>query len=265
MNPGAAGQPDSPIEVYLDELLTAASGMPPRRVRGLLAEADAHLRDDAAAARRGGLSAIDAETRAVARFGPASVLVAADQSESVTPIGVFLRQVLLTGLLLGGVGALAVGASGVLALFIWIFSGTRVLVGVPSAHVLSAANCARWLAGNPGASSCRAAAVDDWATETVVYRIVLGVLGLLALAAFVWVRRHRRLPYGATLLPTVGDTVATTAFGAAGVWTLGMGIDAIVQSSGAGSGTWLSAAPIALGLAAFYAVRLTARVRHRVA
>ena len=68
--------------------------------------------------------------------------------------------------------------------------------------------------------------------------------------------RHHRHRYGPTLLPIVSDTIAVTAFGAAGVWTLGMGIDAIVQSSAGGSGQWLSAAPIALVAATVYAVRL---------
>ena len=71
-------------------------------------------------------------------------------SSGVTPIGALRRQVLLTGLFLGGVGAIAVGASGLLALVIRVVGGTRVLVGVPSARVLTASNCARWLANRPG-------------------------------------------------------------------------------------------------------------------
>ena len=117
----------------------------------------------------------------------------------------------------------------------------------------------------PGTTTCRAAAADDWATETIVYRVVFGLLGALALIAFAWIVRHRRHRYGPTLLPIVSDTIAVTAFGAAGVWTLGMGIDAIVQSSAAGSGQWLSAAPIALLAATVYAVRLARRVRQPTA
>ena len=168
MSLGAADQTDSPIERYLDELLTMARTLPPRQIRRLIAEVEAHLRDDAEAAQQGGMSVFAAEAQAVTRLGPASSIAGAEHSLGVTPIGALARQVLLTGLLLGGVGGIAVGASGLLAFVIRVVGGTRVLVGVPSAQVLTASNCARWLANRPGASSCRAAATDDWATETIV-------------------------------------------------------------------------------------------------
>jgi hypothetical protein len=52
-----------------------------------------------------------------------------------------------------------------------------------------------------------------------------------------------------------------TAFGAAGVWTLGLGVDAIAVSSGHGSGQWLSAAPVALLAAAVFGLRLLGNLR----
>jgi hypothetical protein len=261
MSARAVDEPDSPIEVFLDELLMSARALPPRRARELIAEAEAHLHDDAEAAERGGMSRHEAEAHAVTRFGPASSISAAEQSQRATPLGALARQVVLSGVRLGAVGAIAVGASGMLAFLIRAVGGTRVLVGAPSAHVMSASNCARWLAATPGATTCSAAAADDWATETIAYRLALGVLGLLAVAVVTWSVRHRRYRYGAPLLPMVSDTVALTAFGAAGIWTLGMGVDAIVQNSADGSGQWLSAAPIALAAATFYAVRLPGGVR----
>jgi hypothetical protein len=99
--------------------------------------------------------------------------------------------------------------------------------------------------------------VSDWAAETVFYRLALGLLGAAALGMFVVVRRRLGQPGLLASLPsTVVDTVAVTLFGASGVWLLGMGVDAVVVASGHGAGQWLSAAPVALSLAAVFALRL---------
>ena len=250
-----ADDPGSPIEAYLDELLVASSHADPRQLRHLLAEAEAHLRDDSEAAIAAGMSPFEAEAQAVARFGSATELARADRSRQATPLPVIARQTLLTGLLLGGVGAVAVGVSGLLAEILRLIGGARFLVGVPS--VLPASDCARWLKLTPGARSCASAAVADWANETVAYRIALGVLGVLALLTFrLLVRRRGRR----TLAPAISDTIAVTLFAAAGVCTLGLGVDAVLVSSGRGAGQWLSAAPVALAGAAFYGTRLVRRL-----
>jgi hypothetical protein len=63
------------------------------------------------------------------------------------------------------------------------------------------------------------------------------------------------------LPPSVTDTIAVTAFGAAGLYTLWLGIDALITSSGRGWGQWLSAAPIALVAAGVFAWRLVDDLR----
>jgi hypothetical protein len=64
-------EPDSPIERYLDELVAGLSQASPRNLRYLLAEVEAHLREDAQAGTAVGRSTFEAETAAVRRFGPA--------------------------------------------------------------------------------------------------------------------------------------------------------------------------------------------------
>lgn len=256
----------SPIEQYLDELVTALSTRRPRQLRQLVAETEAHLRDDAEAAMADGLPVEEAEALAVSRFGPARDLAAADDARMATPLRVVVRQVATTALLLGGIAGVAIGVSGVLAALIRALAGTRGLVDVAPGQALSAGDCARWLAADPGAGSCRNAAVADWAAETVVYRLAAGVLGLLCVLVYTRLRRRAAGSNRWPVLPaTVTNTIALTAFGAAGVWTLGLGVDAIAVSSGHGSGQWLSAAPVALSAAAVFGLRLLGNLRRGTA
>jgi hypothetical protein len=252
------------VDRYLDELVVASRGLPPRRLRHLLAETEDHLRDAASAAERDGLTVAEAEVIAVDNFGPARELVAAERSIA-TPIPVLARQVALSGVLLGGIGAIAVGFSGVVAAIIRVFGGSHALVDVPGTGRLSVADCARWLAQDPGTNNCRSAAVADWAAETVWYRIALGVLGVVAVlvARRVAARIGRRS--SAVLLDRrTSDTIACTLFVAAGASTLALGVDR-AATAGTGWGQWLSAAAVALSAAAFYGVRLTSELRRPLA
>ncbi len=264
-SPADDDQSESPIELYLDELVVALTPHRPRALRHLLAEAEAHLRDDAAHAVAAGLSPREAETQAVERFGPAADVAAAERSRLVTPLPVVARQLLMTALLLGGIGAVAVGVSGLVAELVRLLAGAQVLVAPRPGTALAAADCARWLAADPGAHTCRDAAVADWVDEVVGYRIAMGALGLVALGAFAWLRRRSPGSSGWTTLPsTVGNTLALTGFAVAGLWTLGLGIDLVVVDSGNGSGQWLSAAPVALVAAAVFGVRLVRDLRSDV-
>jgi hypothetical protein len=262
MTTPADDSPDSPVEAYLDELVVGLPRSHPRDLRRMLAEAEAHLRDDVDAGLAAGLTQREAEVTAVQRLGPPRLLVEGEQRRLRPSLGVLARQFATTGLLLGGIGGVAIGVSGVLAWLVRLAAGARVLVDVEPGRVLSAADCARWLAADPGAHSCRDAAVADWVYEVVGYRLILGVLGMVALAVFVllrhrWVRQDR----WSLLPPEVSDTVAAVSFGLAGAWTLGLGINALVIASGHGSGQWFSAAAVALLVAAYFAVRLLRDLR----
>jgi HAAS len=254
---------DSPIENYLDELVTALSTSRPRELRQLLAETEAHLHDDADRAIADGVPPERAEALAVARFGPARELARADAERLVTPLGVLIRQTGVTALLLSGLGGVAVGVSGILAGLMGAFAGSRFLVDLTPGQALAPSDCARWLAADPTASSCREAAVTDWAAETVAYRIAAGIVGIGLLLAYSWVRRRAAVGCGrSTTLPDqVSNTMGLTLFGAAGLWMVALGVDAIVVSSGRGSGQWFSAAPVAVVTAALFGRRLLRDLR----
>ncbi len=246
-----------PIDAYLDELVSLLSTRRPRQLRSLLAETEAHLRDDADAGVAAGLSRDDAEAAAVARFGPAEIITGAERDTWRAPIAVVARQLIGSAALLGGIAAIAVGISGVAALLIRALSSARFLVDTPTASVLTPSNCARWLGTNnpaPAVPQCRNAAINDWVSEVIDYRIAAGVLGVLVVLLVVAVRRRRGdLPHLPALMT---DTIAAAGFTVAGVWLLATSVDAVVVSHGDGAGQWLSAAPVALAAAAVFGLRL---------
>src|SRR6185437_3256408 len=162
-----------------------------------------------------------------------------------------------SGMLLGATGAMAVGASGVVAGLFYLIGGANSVTTVP-ATVLTPHNCARWLS-QQAAASCHQAALSDWAFETVYSRLALGLVGILLLIAYRFSKRGRTGNSGLT--PIVTDTAAALAFAVAGLWTAGLGVDAMIGSGGQGAGQWLSAAPIALAAAAVYCARLAKRIR----
>jgi hypothetical protein len=112
------------------------------------------------------------------------------------------------------------------------------------------------MALHPAARSCSAAAMLDWADETVYYRLALGVVGALALLAYRWLRRGVR---PSPLLVTVRDTVGVLAFGAAAVGTFALGVHALRVDDGPGQ--WLSATPIAAALAVAFGILLLRDLR----
>jgi hypothetical protein len=246
-----------PIDTYLDELVSRLSTRRPRQLRSMLAEAEAHLRDDADTGVAAGLSRHHAEAAAVARFGPAELIAVAERDTWRAPVAVIARQFIGSATLLGGIAAIAVGISGLAALLVRGLSSARFLVDTPTTSVLTPSNCARWLGTNNVTSpvpECRTAAINDWVSEVIGYRLAAGVLGVIVVLLVVVVRRRRG---GVAQLPAlVTDTIAAAAFTVAGVWLLATGVDAIVVSHGDGAGQWLSAAPVALAAAAVFGLRL---------
>jgi hypothetical protein len=258
--PAADAGAGSPVEDYLDHLLGAAPG-PPREVRALLAEAEAHLRDATREGLAQGLSIGDAERQAVARFGPVRLVATAEARRQQIPFWALVRQIVASGLLLGAVGGIAVGISGIVTAVLGALGGSTFIVDISPATHLAPSDCARWLSQNPAAHSCYQAALSDWASEVVGFRLVAGVAGLLALGAYFLLRRRwSRARLFGTLPAAVVDAVAATLFALSGAWTLGLGIDSLVIGTN-GAGQWLGAAPVALALAGYYGLRLVGDLR----
>jgi len=171
-----------PVQEYLDKLLLTLTGSP-RYIRCTLAEVEAHLQDAVAEGLAGGLSEAQAQAEAVRRIGPPSA-VTGHTAQFAQPTAALLRRAVLAGTLIGGVGLVALGVAGAIS---WALAslagGTFVTAPFPPGSYTEA-DCARWLAGDPGTRSCVAAMTADHIGDIVMYGCAAGVLGLLALVAF---------------------------------------------------------------------------------
>jgi hypothetical protein len=251
-----------PVEDYLDTLLLTLSASP-REVRRTLAEVEAHLHDAVAEEMAAGRSQADAEAAAVARMGAVHE-VAGRPAGFSAPTAALMRRTALAGSLIGGVALVALGVSGAVA---WALAGVRggtFLVAPFPPGSYTSADCAHWLAGDPGAHSCVAAMMSDHVGDVILDSFAGGVVGLLVLAAHWWMRRRWQDRGTLTALP-VGSAEAVGAILAllVAVITLGRGVNTELVQLGQGAGQMFAMAAGALAAAVFFAVRLYRLARPR--
>lgn len=250
-----------PAERCLDELFDrlAGTGAAGRRA---LAEAEDHLRSAVADAVARGAEREPAERDAVARFGqPAAI--AAQLRVADHGVGALIRPVISGAVWVGLVAALALGVSGLVSEVLGRLFGSGFVAGNGTGIEYSASRCADFLGYFPNAGSCGAAATLDHWGEVVEYRVALGVLGLLGLAAWTLVRRTTRFggPAWRAPAPVVALVIAGLA-GLAGVGllllTAGNSATGIRQGVGASLADGSVALLVAFG-AAGWALRSTRR------
>jgi hypothetical protein len=244
MTGAVTGAHDDPIEQFLDRLLVSLNGSP-RQVRHTLAEAEAHLRDAAAEGMAAGLSEQDAQAWAVDRMGPVHVVTGRAAALS-QPSEALLRRLLLTAFLVGGAGFLAIGGAGLIGRLLQALKGTAFLTAPWPPGSYTRADCARWLAGDPGTHSCITAMLADHAGDIMLEATAAGLFGLLALAAYLALRQRWRDRATMTALPA-GSAEALGAvlagLGAVGCFAVAYNTETAQRGMGAG-------VPWSLGLAA---------------
>jgi hypothetical protein len=249
---------DEVIERYLDALLVGLRGSP-RTVRRVLAEAESHLRDAVAAGADG--------EEAVRRFGEPRVVAAASNRFSGTPMPVVLRQLLLAACLLSAIGCIAIGASGAISGAMDAAFGPKFVAGDLPSITYTSERCAEYRVLAPHEESCRSAAARHHTNEVETFRVAVGLMGILALGVWAFLRRRwlagpatGALP--AALVPGVG----TSVFGVAALVLASQAMQSIGWHTTAGLGQWLSAAVVsaavagAFGLTLLRTLRLPARV-----
>jgi hypothetical protein len=244
-----------PVEDYLDKLLLTLSG-PPRQVRRTLAEVEAHLHDAVAEEVAAGKSQAAAEQAAVARIGTLSQITGRPVQFG-RPAAALMRRTALAGSLIGGIALMAVGLSGAIGWRLAALRGGTFLVAPFPQGSYTSADCARWLAGDPSAHNCVAAMTADHVGEVVLNSFVAGVLGILALSAYGWMRRRWQDRGTLTALP-IGSAEAVGAILAliVAVGTAGRGVDLEIIQHGQGAGEMFSLTIGALVAATFFIVRL---------
>lgn len=249
-----------PIEDYLDELLLRLH-LPPRDVRRLLAETEAHLRESAAGLQASGTTPQAAEREAVRRFGTAAEVAAAAGAARRPSVRSLAVHAVWAGVTLAGTGLVAVGVSGGLAALVNAVAGPGFVGALPRTY--PAATCAYYLGIHPGASSCAQAATWENSQDAVSLRLLAGLLGLLLLAVgWTWRRALLDDPTTAALRDGAAAAIAALAFAAAAVGLVGVSVDLAVQHGSGGVGFYLTGGVTAAVAAALTAVWCRRRLRH---
>ena len=235
---------NEPIEEYLDGLY-AQLRTDPRSARRLLDEAADHLHGAAAELEQQGMARLEAEREAVRRFGASAPIARADTRRTFTTL-LFDTGKALT--LLGGIGLVAVGLSGLLAGAMAALFGREFVGG----------GLAQSVFGAPPAT------VAEDAGDAVSLRVLAGVVGVVVLAALWLVRRVRPDVMRLRVLPgAYVDLVALVVFAGATLLLFAASIDQMVQHAGHGAGFFLSGALVSLAGALGYAIRAVHSVLHR--
>jgi len=245
------------IAGYLAELRASLRRLPQERTTEILAEAEDHLRESAAAGVAIGMTEREAQEAAISAFGSVRAVV---RAHNLRPRQV-AADLVLTGLRLGWTGMFAVAASGFVALAMNHLFGRSFVGSRPApASTYTGAQCVHWLANWPAAGTCGRAAVLEASSDAVSLRVIGGgiggllLLGCYLLAAAYW--RHR------APIPALPSGFFPLA--AAAVFTVGALALVICTFTGApftapaGPGVFLSGAIVA----ATAAVAFAARARH---
>lgn len=249
-----------PVEDYLDRLYLQLD-CAPRDARRILDESAAHLRDAADEGEANGMSRADAERAAVDRFGAPEEIAracrrAAWQRDRVG-LGVTVARRVLS---LIGVGLIAVGASGLVALAMNHLFGRSFVGQLPQTY--SAASCRHFAQLHPGAGGCAQAALLENADDAVTLRLLAGALGILVLLV-AWLSRHRDRGGFGVLPGLFAPIVALTVFGTGAALLAGQSVDLAVTHGSGGVGFYLSGAVVATVASAGYAVALRRRLLGR--
>ncbi|NNC11660.1 hypothetical protein HII28_07195 [Planctomonas sp. JC2975] len=243
------------IDSYLDDLFGRLHG-DPAECRSMLAEAEAHLRDAAAASVEAGMDEDAAQQAAIDAFGSAEhVARAVDPHPFVAAATAFA----LAGGWLAAIGFVAVGLSAGIARLLALLTSTQWVYGAPSSYRFAAAQCAHWMLVQPTAGNCRTAAAMEASDDSFLFAVAgsiagLLVVGLVVLAAFL-LRRAASIPRRRVPRPVVW-AVGATAFGGAGLALLAAGIGGVVLRGHWGQGLWYVEAAVSLALAAYFCIRL---------
>lgn len=252
------GQRVDAVERYLDELFDKLAGTGGRGRRAL-AEAEDHLNSAREELVEAGVPSSVAAEQAVGRFGEAS-RIAAELRIAHRDLAGMLRRLVSGGWLIGAVGLLAVGISGLITEAMGRIWGAGFVAGDVDGVTYTLARCAQYISFEPGHDCPHAAALHHWG-EIVTGRSAAGVLGLLVLAGYVWARRRGPLRGEVGAVPWQPAVLVVIAvFGLASIALGGPALGTLVFSGGSGTGAGIADGTVA-GLVALAAAGIGVRRR----
>lgn len=236
-----AGDRADLIGEYLATLRASLPGGP-AETDLIVAEAEDHLRETVAAALAAGMTGREAQEAAISAFGPVRAVVQAHQAtpghllRGRTPAAV-LGDLTLAAWKLGSLALVATGASGLLMARVNHALG-RVLTGQAFTEArFGWVSCAYLRSNWPHALNCVVAQGLNNVISEAALRVILGIIGVVAFAAYAVTRRllRRRGRGPAVLLAGYFPALAAAVFGA-GALTL-----YLAQITGHSYSVWVAA------------------------
>lgn len=248
------------IDAYLDDMLERLEGTPAER-RRLLTETENHLRDSADAYQRGGMDAGAAQAAAINAFGDGPTIAhVANRRRPADVLAACVRAAAQLALY----GFAAIGLATLLARALALVTSTQWVYGAPSGYRFTAAQCAHWLAVQPGASTCSTAAALESSDDSFLFILAAAVIGLviagIILAAMRLTRRHR-LQATARLPRSVVSAIGATAFLGAGLALLAAGAAHGVSRIAWGQGVLYADGIVALIFGGIFLIRFFLTIR----
>jgi hypothetical protein len=158
------------------DMAVALTPSKPRHAE-ILAEAEDHLRESAAAGEVLGLTERDAQEAAISAFGSVRAVVRAHHMRS----GQVAAGLVMTALKLGWTGMFAVAASGFVALAMDYLVGRSFVGGAPAGTRFGPVQCQYWLSIWHGVHSCAQAVMLESSSDAVSLRVIGGGLGGMVL------------------------------------------------------------------------------------
>lgn len=250
------------IRCYLAELRAKLRAQDAELV---LAEAEDHLRESAAAGLATGMTETEAQEAAISAFGSVRAVVRAHRANRAWRVRL-AGDLVLAAWKLGWMGMFAIAGSGLVALAMDVLFGRPFVGQAPAGTAYSTGKCQYWLSQWPAAHTCAQAAMLESSVDVVTERLAAGgfggllLLGSYLIASALWRKRARPvLPRG---------FFAAAAVVIFGLGALGLAVITLTGSPlgvPTGPGAYLSGALAALAVAFAYlpavrrAFRATAR------
>ena len=256
------------IEEYLSELRTGLQ-VAAEQAGLIVAEAEDHLREDAACGLAAGMTEREAQEAAISAFGSISAVVRAHATRAANFIrgrapAAVLGDLVLAGWKLAGAGLVAVGVSGLVVSLMNIVLGRAFTGQARSGVSFHKADCAHWMALWPGAHTCAGARLLEASSDAVVLRVGAGLIGVALLVAYGAVRyvQRRRRQGPAVVLAGYFPLLAAGVFGAG---ALGLALTPLTSFAVTqGPGIYLSGAIVAAAGAVWYGLKARTAIRHLI-
>lgn len=248
------------IDAYLDDMLDRLEGTPAER-RRMLSEAETHLRDSAEAYQRTGMDADAAQSAAIDAFGDAPAIARiANRRRPAELIAACIRAAAQ----LAVYGFAAIGLATLLARALALVTSTQWVYGAPTGYRFTAAQCAHWLAVQPGARSCSTAAALESSDDSFLFVLAAALIGLViagVVLAAMRLTRQRPLRATACLPRTVVTAIGATAFLGAGLALLAAGAAHGVSRVAWGQGVLYTDGVVALIFGGVFLARFLLTIR----